>query len=217
MLFSGEHGIIRPFAYKFILVRYFNMQKMIDWTWGDINNGDVGPGMFSWFHFLWLGIMVIACVVMGLTVARKHSVKADRITISVFSVILIGCEVFKQLFLFYVIEGGAVSWGEFPFQMCSMPMYLCPLAVFTKNERLRRACYGFMMCFNLIGGLAGAFEPSGIFLDQIPLTVHAILWHYSLVYNSSYMLPNAILTGFFAFVLCAAVDPKFLRPMKRNI
>lgn len=74
------------------------MKKMLEWTWGDINNGDVGPGMFSWFHLLWLAIMVIACVVMGLTVARKHSPKADRITVSVFAVILIGCEVFKQLF-----------------------------------------------------------------------------------------------------------------------
>lgn len=42
------------------------------------------------------------------------------------------------------------------------------------------------------------------------------VWVYSLIYNSSYMLPNAILTGVFAVVLCAAIDPKTLRPMKRQ-
>ena len=38
------------------------MSIFIDWTWGDINNGDVGPGMFSWFHLLWLAIMIISSV-----------------------------------------------------------------------------------------------------------------------------------------------------------
>ena len=41
------------------------------------------------------------------------------------------------------------------------------------------------------------------------------VWVYSLVYNASYMLPNAILTGAFAVVICAAIDPKTLRPMKK--
>ena len=42
------------------------------------------------------------------------------------------------------------------------------------------------------------------------------VWHYSLVYNASYMLPNAILTGVFAVIVCAALDPKTLRPMKKK-
>lgn len=42
------------------------------------------------------------------------------------------------------------------------------------------------------------------------------VWLYSLIYNSSYMLPNAILTGILAVVLCAALDPKTLRPIKKN-
>lgn len=42
------------------------------------------------------------------------------------------------------------------------------------------------------------------------------IWVYSLVYNASYMLPNAILTGVFAVVVCAALDPKTLRPMKKK-
>lgn len=42
------------------------------------------------------------------------------------------------------------------------------------------------------------------------------VWVYSLIYNASYMLPNAILTGMLAVALCAALDPKSLRPMKRE-
>lgn len=42
------------------------------------------------------------------------------------------------------------------------------------------------------------------------------VWIYSLVYNASYMLPNAILTGVFAVVVCAALDPLTMKPMKKN-
>ena len=41
------------------------------------------------------------------------------------------------------------------------------------------------------------------------------VWLYSLIYNSSYMIPNAILTGVLACILCAALNPKTLRPIKR--
>ena len=42
------------------------------------------------------------------------------------------------------------------------------------------------------------------------------VWLYSLIYNASYMIPNAILTGIFAVVVCAAIDPLTLRPMKKK-
>ena len=41
------------------------------------------------------------------------------------------------------------------------------------------------------------------------------VWVYSLLYNGGYMIPNAILTGVFAVLLCKAMDPKTLRPMKK--
>ena len=40
-------------------------------------------------------------------------------------------------------------------------------------------------------------------------------WVYSLVYNAGYMLPNAVLTGLLAVLLCKALDPVTLRPMKK--
>lgn len=42
------------------------------------------------------------------------------------------------------------------------------------------------------------------------------VWVYSLIYNASYMLPTTILTGVFAVVVCASLDPKTLRPMKKK-
>lgn len=42
------------------------------------------------------------------------------------------------------------------------------------------------------------------------------VWIYSLIYNGSYMLPNTILTAMFTVIVCAALDPKTLRPMKKK-
>ncbi len=42
------------------------------------------------------------------------------------------------------------------------------------------------------------------------------VWVYSLMYNVSYMLPTTILMGVFAVIVCAALDPKTLRPMKKK-
>ena len=43
------------------------MSIFLDWTWGNIDAGDVGPGMFSWFHILSLVLMVILLICMALT------------------------------------------------------------------------------------------------------------------------------------------------------
>ena len=42
------------------------------------------------------------------------------------------------------------------------------------------------------------------------------VWIYSLTYNGSYMIPNAILTTVLTVLLCLAVDPNTMRPMKRK-
>ena len=68
-----------------------------------------------------------------------------------------------------------------------------------------------VVCFvrfvsSFVSGVAlwGAYAPEGM-----------NVWIYSLVYNASYMIPNAILTGVLACIVCAALDPKTLKPMKK--
>ncbi len=145
------------------------------------------PPAYGTFHIILIIVGMTLCISLA-WLCRKFDDKKNKILLLTFAGVLIASEIFKQLFLFYVIEDHTICWGEFPFQMCSMPMYLCPIAVFCNNDRVKRAVYGFMMCFNLLGGFAGVFEPSGVFLEQVPLTVHAIAWHYSLVFLAFYII-----------------------------
>lgn len=145
------------------------------------------PPAYGTFHVTLIAVGLTLCISLA-WLCRKFDEKANKLLLLTFAGVLIASEIFKQLFLFYVIGDNSVCWGEFPFQMCSMPMYFCPIAVLSKNGRLKRAAYGFMMCFNLLGGIAGVFEPSGVFLEYVPLTVHAVAWHYSLVFLGLYII-----------------------------
>ncbi len=61
--------------------------------------------------------------------------------------------------------------------------------------------------FSFLSGviLWGSYAPEGM-----------NVWVYSLVYNGGYMLPNALLTTVLLVPLAAALDPKTLRPMKKE-
>lgn len=163
------------------------MTPFISWTWGDINNGDVGPGAYSTFHIIWLGIMVVACIACSLTVARRHSAKADRIMISIFSVILIGCELFKQLFWWEYYD--YYRFEIFPFQFCSVPIYVAILASIIPWDKVREICYRFLAFYGIIGGLAVMIVPNAVLYTYfVPMSLHAMLWHAVLVVMGVYLI-----------------------------
>ncbi len=145
------------------------------------------PPAYGAFHIALIIIGMTLCISLA-WICRNFNDRKNKILLLSFVGVLILSEIFKQVFLFYIIEDHSICWGEFPFQMCSMPMYLCPVAVLCKNERVQRVCYSFMMCFNMLGGFAGVFEPSGVFHEYVFLTAHAIVWHYSLVFLSFYII-----------------------------
>ena len=57
---------------------------------------------------------------------------------------------------------------------------------------------------------------SGIILwDSYALEYNLSPWVYSLIYNGSYMIGNAAIAAVVLALLCAAVDPKTLKPMAK--
>ncbi len=162
------------------------MSALLDWTWGDINAGDVGPGMGSWFHLLWLGILVVFCVLMGL-LGRKGGEKKDRIVIGVFAVCLVACEIFKQLFWFEFY--GYYRWEIFPFQFCSVPIYVAVFAALVPWQKARELCYRFLAFFGIIGGLAVMAVPSAVLYTYfVAISLHSMIWHTILVAMGVYLI-----------------------------
>ena len=113
---------------------------------------------------------------------RKISDKTAGWLLFSLGLLLAVSEVFKQLFYFFVMEDNCYAWGDFPFQLCSIPMYMCLIVPWLKDGKLRRGMFSFMVLFNLLGGAISFTEPSGLLHEHWFLTVHALVWHMLLVF-----------------------------------
>ena len=133
------------------------------------------------FHILYTLIGFALCGFFAWKLRKVSDKTAGWILFSL-GLLLSISEVFKQLFYYFVIMDGRYAWGEFPFQLCSIPMYLCLIAPWLKPGKLQRGMYSFLVLYNLLGGAISFAEPSGLLLDHWFLTIHACVWHMLLVF-----------------------------------
>ncbi len=144
------------------------------------------PKSYGAFHLLWVIIGVTLCVLLAWRLRRLGTKGNKRLLIGI-GVLLTVCEVYKQLFYYYYLGGGSYQWWIFPFQMCSVPMYLCILAPLLRPGKVQSSMYHFMMIYNLMGGFMALVEPSGLLHEYWTLTLHAFLWHTILIFVGLYL------------------------------
>lgn len=139
---------------------------------------------YSLPHIL-LSLAIIASAFLFSCLFRRLAVRPVRLCL-IFGILLALAELVKQLVLTKYL--GYYSWMDFPFQLCSIPMYLCLLYPFYKKGR---KCFeGFLSTFGLLGGIAALAEPSSS-LTEVPfLTWHALLWHGILLFLGFYFAPR---------------------------
>ena len=133
------------------------------------------------FHILYTLIGFAVCGFFAWKLRRVSDKTAGWLLFCI-GLFLAVSEVFKQLFYFFAIQDNCYSWGDFPFQLCSVPMYLCMIAPWLKPGKLQRGMFSFMVLYNLLGGAISFTEPSGLLLDRWFLTIHALVWHMLLVF-----------------------------------
>ncbi|MBQ6388756.1 MAG: YwaF family protein [Mogibacterium sp.] len=166
------------------------------------------PELFGGFHVLATGITLLAATLLAALVTapmrqslpegrhygtsssgpERHVSRDPRESkliriLAVCGWILIIMELFKQLFLYYIVNGGAYDWWYFPFQLCSVPMYLCILLPAVRG-RLRDAFLTFMAGYTFISAFAALAYPQDFLRSYTVLTAHGFLWHGILLFIS---------------------------------
>lgn len=101
---------------------------------------------------------------------------SDRIFF-LFGVLMLCSEIWKQLTLTFLLGHGTYNLWYFPFQLCSIPMYIFLALPFVRSVKFRRTLLCFLMCYALLGGIAVFADTSGLHYSYAPLTVHSYLWH----------------------------------------
>lgn len=96
-------------------------------------------------------------------------------------ILLVLSEIWKQWTLTFLLNNGRYDWWYFPFQLCSIPMYVCVALPFVSRLKIQRCLLAFLMDFGLLGGIFAFFDTSGMHYGYLPLTVHSFTWHVLLI------------------------------------
>lgn len=144
------------------------------------------PEPFGFFH--------ITIIILGISLSIYFAWKLRHLTLHqhnrlLFILALILCisEIYKQLFHFYIMNNEQYNVWIFPFQLCSLPMYICLFLPFIKTTKLLTSIETFLMDFNLLGGIMALLIPNDLIQPYITMTIHSFIWHFLLVFIGFYI------------------------------
>ena len=138
------------------------------------------PKPFGVFHISALVLSILIPVLLIRLFPVKDKAKAERILVILGWVLAIS-EVYKQLFFYVIINNGRYDIWYFPFQLCSMGMYLAILLPILKG-RAKRTAFTFLVSFSLPGAVLALLFPEGMLRSYWTMTLHGFFWHAILVY-----------------------------------
>lgn len=129
----------------------------------------------SWFHYASL----VGVFVLAVSLAfhfRKFSENRIREFVLTMGIIMVVLEIYKQINYSYT-NAWSYRWYAFPFQFCSMPMYVAILAGLVQNRNVRNVLYGFLSTYGLFAGMLVMFIPHDVFTDTIGINIQTMIHH----------------------------------------
>lgn len=115
-------------------------------------------------------------------------------------IIMFVSEMWKQYTLTFIMGNGSYNLWYLPFQLCSIPMYVCIFLPLIKNYNFKGILAAFLTDYGLIGGIFAFFDTSGMHYGYAPLTVHSYLWHILLIViglTAAFAFPSSSSWNFF--------------------
>ena len=141
------------------------------------------PTPYNWspFHTVFFILVATASVLLCVFMRNCSEKTYKRILLGAWITIL-SLEIYKQIvFTFTALEDGTIGvdfqWYSFPFQLCSTPLYVLPIAILAKNEKVRDVANGFLSFFSFFGGLAVMIFPGDVFISYIGINVQTMVHH----------------------------------------
>lgn len=164
-------------------------EKFVYFLQGTMNK----PKPYGVYHICCLILLVAICFLV-FKFMKGASDKKIRIFLITISIVLIVLEIIKQLIFSFNYDGVKVNWhynwGSFPFQFCSVPMYVALIAGILKDGKVRDALYAFLGTYTLFAGMAVMIYPATVFMDYIAINIHTVVHHGAMVVIAVGMLSS---------------------------
>ena len=145
----------------------------------------------------------LAAAALAAWLACRLHLKRQNLLLNLLALLFPLSEIWKQLLLTWA-NGGVYRWWYFPFQLCSMPLYLLPLRQLlalcllqSHALRLRRVpllswlssvLTDFLADFGLLAGLFAFADQTGMRYPLPALTLHSYLWHFAMIFLGLFLI-----------------------------
>ncbi|MBE6122986.1 MAG: hypothetical protein E7190_09810 [Erysipelotrichaceae bacterium] len=140
------------------------------------------PSLFSAAHFL-----LSAGSILAAYFAAKYSEKYGKdqcpAILARSAQVFLLAEIGKQIFLYFTVNHGLFDWWYFPFQLCSVPMYLL-FRFESRSETVQEWICTFLGSYTMISALCALLYPENMLSEYVFLTLHSFLYHGWLVFVS---------------------------------
>ncbi len=114
----------------------------------------------------------------------KHGrIKNPRNVVFYTALIVIALEIYKQLQYSFSYDGGVqfdYQWYAFPFQFCSVPMYVGLLSGFARGK-LQSYLYSFLATFAVFAGACVMVYPGDVFTSSVWINIQSMVCHGSML------------------------------------
>ena len=162
------------------------------------------PPLFGLTHVL----LFFLCVGVPWVIAKQFASISNEAAVKQLVIcgwILVLLECYKQLFLYVVVNAFHYNYWFFPFQLCSIAMYLCVLLPILKGSA-KETVLTFLGSVSTPGAFLALLYPADMLRSYVSLTIHGFLWHAILMYiGYTVILHHRSTPGFRGFLKAAVL------------
>jgi hypothetical protein len=149
------------------------------------------PISYGWFHLLSCLIMIAVTVYLCWTHKKRTDKQIEKIVFGTAIVVTI-LEIYKQINYSFSYSGPTITfdfqWYAFPWQFCSMPLYVGMLTGLVKNKKVKDSLYAFLATYALFAGICVMVYPVSVFVSCIGINIQTMFCHGSMVVIGCYLL-----------------------------
>ncbi len=155
-----------------------------------LNSSMTTPQPYGWFHLLWFSLSIIFGIVLCVT-HKKGDDRRVRLVVLIVAIVVTVLEIYKQINYTFIpnAEGIATDyqWYAFPFQFCSMPMYVGLLTGIFRRGKVHDALMAFLATYAMFGGICVMFYPTTVFIETIGINIQTMICHGTMISVGIYL------------------------------
>ncbi len=149
------------------------------------------PTMYGWFHLVWFALTIAVCVLLW-RYCRNTPAERTRAVVFWTAIVVLVLEVYKQVNYTFGYDTGTITadfqWYAFPFQFCSMPMYVGALMGIFRKGKVHDALAAFLATYAVFAGVCVLIYPVDVFISTIGINVQTMICHCSMIVIGVYLM-----------------------------